>query len=155
MIRNESIAILVTPLDSNHRILSGFECTRLSAAAQARHSGNRRDPFLVTDPAALLSRGYNGQSMSMKAKDLLTVFLLLLLVGPGPRVHGREQKTETEPFSAISNRKITEPDLTEAISKLHLPAKEAPQYWSRIANDPGYSRSWAALTARFSGVLIV
>ena len=55
----------------------------------------------------------------------------------GPR--GPKRSGDTEPFSTIAKRGIARAELVEAIAELRMPPSESPRYWSRIANDSGYS----------------
>jgi hypothetical protein len=45
----------------------------------------------------------------------------------------------TEPFPTIAKRGIAAPKLDEAIARLPMPPSEPTQFWSRIANDSGYT----------------
>src|SRR5947209_7648586 len=55
-------------------------------------------------------------------------------------VLGSEPCAAADLFSTIAKRGTAAPKLDEAIARLPMPPNEPPQFWSRIANDPTYSR---------------
>src|SRR2546428_3160838 len=53
---------------------------------------------------------------------------------------GSELSAATEPFSTIAKRGIAATTLDEAIARLPMPPSAMLKFWSKIANDPTYSR---------------
>jgi len=76
-----------------------------------------------------------------RAFCLIPLFAAFVCSGCRVKTQETRHSMGIELLTTIAKKGVPDAELARAIAKLEMPPSEPPQYWSRIANDPGYGDS--------------